>query len=66
MTAKSILDKGYSGSLTCVLDGVPSTVTCASLLNDGSPFDLKSANGRLYVTIPAEQRDSISTVVILK
>ena len=48
------------------LEGMPETVTKASLLKDGAPLTLGSVNGRRYVTIPAEQRDPIATVVKLE
>ena len=47
------------------LDQVPEGVTQAALLADGTPLNLCSANGRTYVTVPAEQRDPIATVIKL-
>ncbi len=47
------------------LDNVPETITRAALLKDGSELNLGRANGRTYVTAPAEQRDPIDTVVVL-
>lgn len=47
------------------LDAVPATVTGAVLLKDGSPLTIGTAHGRQYVTVPAEQRDPIDTVVKL-
>lgn len=47
------------------LDNVPETITRAALLKDGSELKLGRANGRTYITIPAEQRDPIDTVVKL-
>ena len=48
------------------LENVPATVTKACLLKDGASLPLGSSNGRRYVTIPAEQRDPIATVVKLE
>jgi hypothetical protein len=47
------------------LDNVPETITRAALLKDGSELKLGRANGRTYVTVPAEQRDPVDTVVVL-
>ena len=47
------------------LDNVPETITRAALLKDGSGLKLGRANGRVYITIPAERRDPIDTVVKL-
>jgi len=47
------------------LDNVPETITRAALLKDGSELNLGRANGRTYVTVPAEQRDPVDTVVVL-
>lgn len=47
------------------LDGLPESVTRAVLLKDGSALKIGSANGRAFVTVPAEQRDPIATVVKL-
>jgi alpha-L-fucosidase len=48
------------------LDSVPESVTRATLLKDGSALKLGSASGRRYVTVPAEQRDPIDTVIRLE
>lgn len=47
------------------LDGLPETVTRAALLKDGSALKIGSTNGRAFVTVPAELRDPIATVVKL-
>jgi alpha-L-fucosidase len=47
------------------LMGVPETVTQAVLLRDGSPLALGTWNGKAYVTVPAEKRDPIDTVIKL-
>jgi alpha-L-fucosidase len=48
------------------LDAVPETVTRATLLKDGSTLKFDHLNGRCYVTVPAEQRDPIATVIKLE
>jgi alpha-L-fucosidase len=48
------------------LSQLPDTVTRAALVKDGTPLEIKSANERYYVTVPAEQRDPIATVVRLE
>jgi alpha-L-fucosidase len=47
------------------LSPLPDTVTRASLFKDGAPLEIKTANGRCFVTVPEEQRDPIATVVRL-
>lgn len=47
------------------LASVPETITRATLLKDGSPLKFGTANGRQYVTVPAELRDPIDTVIKL-
>jgi alpha-L-fucosidase len=47
------------------LDNVPTEVTHASLLKDGSSLNLSTFNGKQYVTVPAAQRDPIATVIKL-
>jgi alpha-L-fucosidase len=46
------------------LDHLPEGVTQATLLN-GAPLKLGQANARWYVTVPAEQRDPLATVIKL-
>lgn len=48
------------------IDPLPDGVTRANLLKDGSALELHQAAGRAYVTIPAEKRDAIDTVVKLQ
>jgi alpha-L-fucosidase len=48
------------------LDNLPAGVTQASLLHSGAPLNLCRAQGRPYVTIPAEQRDTLATVIKLE
>ena len=48
------------------LDHVPDTVTRACLLSDGTSLNLRQAQGRFFVTIPAEQRDPLATVIKLE
>jgi alpha-L-fucosidase len=47
------------------LDALPEPVTQAVLLKDGTPLNVSQANGRSYITVPAEQRDPIATVIRL-
>jgi alpha-L-fucosidase len=48
------------------IDGLPERVRSAALLRDGSALAVcKTANGRAYVTVPAEKRDPLATVVKL-
>lgn len=47
------------------LDNLPEGVSKAALLVSGTPLTIGSQNGRCYVTIPAEQRDPLGTVVKL-
>jgi alpha-L-fucosidase len=50
-----------------ILDGVPETVTSAHLLRDGSEVRMNWVNGnQLMLTIPADMRDVIDTVVVLE
>jgi len=48
------------------LDGIPGTITQATLVNSDLNLQLKDISGRRYVTIPAEQRDAYDTVISLK
>jgi alpha-L-fucosidase len=48
------------------LDSLPESVHEASLLKDGSPLELKTSRGRRFVTVPAEKRDPLVTVVNLQ
>jgi alpha-L-fucosidase len=48
------------------LEGLPESVQQASLLSDGSALELKSARKGRYVTVPAEKRDALVTVVKLQ
>ena len=45
------------------LENLPETISRATLLKDGTPLSLGSANGRRYVTVPAGLRDPIATVI---
>jgi len=48
-------------------DPLPENVTRATLLADGSELPIgKAANGKCYVTVPAEKRDDHDTVVRLE
>lgn len=47
------------------LENVPDTVSQAALLADGSALNLNRSNGKCWVTIPAEQRNALDTVVKL-
>lgn len=47
------------------LDSVPESVTRATLLKDGSGLKMDAHNGRRYVTVPAELRNPIATVIKL-
>ena len=47
------------------LENVPDRISQATLLADGSALNLARANGKCWVTIPAEQRDPLDTVVKL-
>jgi len=50
----------------CVrLPGVPAGVTRATLVKDGAPVKMARAGDLLALTIPAEQRDPLNTVVRL-
>lgn len=48
------------------LEGLPESVQQASLLSDGSALELKSARKGRYVTVPAEKRYALVTVVKLQ
>jgi len=48
------------------LDGIPDTITNATLVHNGTLLQVKNISGRRYVTIPAEQRDTYDTVILLK
>lgn len=47
------------------LQNVPDTLTHATLLSDGSALTIGRANDKCWVTIPAEKRDLLDTVVKL-
>ena len=47
------------------IQNLPDTVSQATLLASGEPLELHKANGKCWVTIPAEQRDPLDTVVKL-
>ncbi len=47
------------------LEGLPDGAARAALLRDGSILKLVREAGKAYVTIPAEQRDPIDTVVVI-
>ena len=47
------------------LDGIPDTLTKATLINNGTLLQVKNISGRRYVAIPAEQRDAYDTVILL-
>jgi alpha-L-fucosidase len=51
----------------CVrLEGAPKTVSSATLLQDGSRVKMDWQENTLVLTIPAEQRDSVDTVIVLE
>ncbi len=56
---KHVTDRVY-------LESVPSGLTRARLLSDGTPVRQGLDRGRLYLSIPAEQRDAFDTVVALE
>lgn len=48
------------------LNEVAGNVRKASLVKDGSPLKIGSSRGQMFVTVPAEQRDPIATVIKLQ
>ena len=54
-------------SSDCVrLEGAPGTVSSATLLRDRSPVKMDWQESALVLTIPAEQRDPVDTVIVLE
>jgi alpha-L-fucosidase len=47
------------------MDNLPESITRAALLPGGAPLDLQRVGERAYVTVPAEQRDPVATVIRL-
>jgi alpha-L-fucosidase len=47
------------------LNGAPETITRATLISDGTPLQLRIASGQRFITLPAEQRSPIATVIKL-